>query len=124
MLGAIKTRLSLNKHKKKRMKRSNTEIEDILNSLDGIARANARPFMHTRVMAKIQEENSFWSRSVQFLAKPVIAFACLSAIAIANIYTVIHSDYQEQEAASVASNTITDVLQNDNYILAVNDVNY
>ncbi|MCH5600254.1 hypothetical protein [Niabella ginsengisoli] len=105
------------------MKRSNTEIEDILNSLDGISPANARPFMHTRVMAKIKEENNFWSRSVQFLAKPVIAFTCLSTIVIANIYTVINSDYEEQEASTVASNSISDVLQNDNYILAVADVN-
>ena len=105
------------------MKRSNTEIENILNSLAGISQAKARPFMHTRVLARLQEENNFWGRVAGFLTRPVIAFACLSAILVANIYTVINVDPNEQEAAAVASNITSDVLQNDTYILAVSDVN-
>ncbi|WP_346236193.1 hypothetical protein ABDK00_016700 [Niabella insulamsoli] len=105
------------------MKRSNSEIEEILNSLDGISRAEARPFMHTRVMGKMQEENNFWSRSIKLVTRPVIALSCLSVIVVANIYTVITTDYEEQESVTASSNTISDVLQNENYILAVNDVN-
>jgi hypothetical protein len=108
------------------MKRSSTEIDDILSSLDGISRANARPFMYTRVMARIREENTFLARAVGFFARPVVAFACLSAVLTANVYTVFTSDYKQQETTvpSVASANLTsDVLQNDNYILAVSDVN-
>ncbi|HMR84893.1 MAG TPA: hypothetical protein PKE30_17225 [Niabella sp.] len=107
------------------MKRSSTEIDDILSSLDGISRADARPFMYTRVMARIREENTFLARAVGFFARPVIAFACLSAVVVANVYTVFTSDYEHQDTVpSVASANLTsDVLQNDNYILAVSDVN-
>lgn len=107
------------------MKRSSTEIDDILNSLDGISRADARPFMYTRVMARIREENTFLVRAVGFFARPVVAFACLSAVLVANVYTVFNSDYEQQDTSSsvTSANSISDVLQNDNYILAVSDVN-
>ncbi|GAB3424063.1 hypothetical protein [Niabella aquatica] len=107
------------------MKRSSTEIESILESLDGIDRAATRPFMYTRVMARIEEESSFFTRAVGFFARPVIAFGCLSAVLIANIYTVFNSDYEQQQEVSAilsANNSISDVLQNENYILAANDV--
>lgn len=106
------------------MKRSNNEIERILNSLDGISRADARPFMHTRVMANLREENSFWSKAVDFLGRPAVAITCLLAVLIGNTYTVLKADPVEQDAQQASvPNTISDVLQNDNYILAVNDVN-
>lgn len=105
------------------MKRSNSEIDEILNSLDGINRADARPFMHTRIMARIQEENNFWTRTVGFLARPVVAIACVAAVLVANAYTVISSDYTEQEVSTITSSVMSDGLQNENYILAVNDVN-
>lgn len=105
-----------------------SKAEKILNSLDGITRAQARPYMYTRVMARLQEENSFWGRTTGFLTRPVIAFACLSAVILVNVFTVIKADFaqqqQQEEVASVINSTsVSDVLQNDNYILAVNDVN-
>ncbi|MGC4233499.1 MAG: hypothetical protein QM594_11020 [Niabella sp.] len=107
------------------MKRSSTEIDDILSSLDGISRADARPFMYTRVMARIREENTFLARAVGFFARPVVAFACLSAVLAANVYTVFTSDYEQQDTVPpvASANLTSDVLQNDNYILAVSDVN-
>ncbi len=106
------------------MKRSTTDIEKILNSLDGIVQAEARPFMFTRVMARLQEENSFSGKVVNFLKRPAIAAACLLAVLLGNAYTVFKADPAAQETpqASIPS-TVSDVLQNDNYILAVNDVN-
>lgn len=105
------------------MKRSNSEIDEILNSLDGITRAEARPYMHTRITARIQEENNFWTRTVGFLAKPAVAIACILAVLLANTYTVINSDYTEPEVSTITSSVVSDGLQNENYILAVNDVN-
>ncbi|MCH5689959.1 hypothetical protein LWM68_40480 [Niabella sp. W65] len=105
------------------MKRSNSEIDEILNSLDGVTRAEARPYMHTRIMARIQEENNFWTKTVGFLAKPAVAIACIAAVLLANTYTVIKSDYTEPEVSTITSSVVSDGLQNENYILAVNDVN-
>lgn len=106
-----------------------SKAEEILNSLDGMSRAQARPYMYTRVMARLQEENSFWGRTTGFLTRPVMAIVCLSAVILANVFTVIKADYtqaeqqQEEVTAFINSTSVSDVLQNDNYILAVNDTN-
>ncbi|MCH5715664.1 hypothetical protein [Niabella hibiscisoli] len=105
------------------MKRSNLEIDEILNSLDGISRAEARPYMHTRIMARIQEENSFWTKTVGFLTRPAVAIACVLVVLMANAYTVLNSEYPKQEVSTITSSVVSDGLQNENYILAVNDVN-
>lgn len=105
------------------MKRSNLEIDEILNSLDGVGRAEARPYMHTRIMARIREENSFWTKTVGFIARPAVAIACVLVVLMANAYTVMHSEYTEPEVSTITSTVVSDGLQNENYILAVNDVN-
>lgn len=103
------------------MKRTNTEIEDILNSFDGIKRAEANPFLYTRVMARLQEENSFWTRTINFFTKPAVAFACLVIILATNFIAILKADEPKQE--TTIATTVTDVLQNNNYILASNDIN-
>lgn len=106
------------------MRRTNSEIEEILHSLDGITAAQARPFMHTRIMTKMQEELGFWGRSVGVLSKPRIAFSCLLVLISVNIYAIARTqneDYLEFTTSNTAlsSSSLTDVLQNDSYILPV-----
>lgn len=112
------------------MKIPDNKINDILNSWDGIKPAEARPFMYTRVMAKLQVDNGFVMKMASLFTRPIIAFCCVSVILIANIYTVFYSDYAKEESlaaaaasASASASTVTDVLQNENYILAVNNFN-
>ncbi|MFT4094285.1 MAG: hypothetical protein QM640_11665 [Niabella sp.] len=105
------------------MQRSSKDIEKILDSFNGMRRAEARPFMHTRVLARLREENTFWGRTVSFIARPVIAVVCLASVLIANIYTVIKSENTDTADISsvMASSSVSDILHNDNYVLAVND---
>lgn len=105
------------------MQQSNKNIDNILSSLNGIRRAQARPFMHTRVLAKMQEENSFWGRSVSFLGKPLVAICCLAFVVTANVYTVLNTDSSTEQEPVSSSNAVSDIMHNDNYILAVNDIN-
>lgn len=107
------------------MQHSNNHVDKILASLDGMQRANAKPFMHTRVLARLQEENSFWAHAVSFLTKPIIAFCCLAGIVVANVYTVIDADKNAvaEEEQTISPGAFADVMHNDNYILAVNDIN-
>lgn len=104
-----------------------SEIEEILNSFDGITRAKAKPFMYTRVMARLQEENSFWSRTTRILSRPAIAFISLVIIVLINVFSIIKANSiinEQEEITSFVHNTsAVEVLQNDNFILAVNDVN-
>ncbi len=105
------------------MKRANNEIEKILNSLSGICPARAKPFMYTRIMARMQEEHSFWGRAIGVLSKPWIAISCMFILLSANIYAIVHAqneDYSEPTSTTaLSSSNLNDVLQNDSYILAV-----
>ena len=107
------------------MNRSEDNIEKILGSLDGVQRAEARPFMYTRVMARLQEDDvkSIWGRTVAFIARPAIAFACLTAVIATNLFFVINTEKDEKAITTTAvSNSLEDFLQNDNFVLAVNNL--
>ncbi len=105
------------------MSNFNNRIEEILNSLDGIKRAEARPFMHTRVMAKLQiEDKSIWSALAGFIAQPVVAISCFIIVIVGNYIIVNKSDDESKVTTSTsAANSATDLLQPDNFILAVNN---
>lgn len=95
-------------------------IEPILNSLDGIQRAEARPFMHTRVMARLKEESNFWTRAGSLIAKPAVAVCCLVTILTLNIYLIVDGNNKQQAETVTTAGTESDILQNENFILASN----
>ncbi|MBK7098035.1 MAG: hypothetical protein IPH58_06380 [Sphingobacteriales bacterium] len=101
------------------------KIDDILSSFDGIQRANARPFMYTRVMAKFQkEENNVWSRVSAFVARPIVALAMLIVVLAINYFIIKNDDaaLDNNTVTTVSSfNSATDLLQSDNFISAVNN---
>ncbi len=106
------------------MNRSENKAEDILNSLDGIKRATARPFMYTRVMAKMQEDDvkSVWGKTVELIARPAVALACLTAVIATNVFFVIKSENSETETITATATSVTEeFLQNENMVLAVNN---
>ena len=50
------------------------EVEKTLNSLDGIERAAASPYVFTRIKASLEsEEKGFWSRALTFISRPSVA---------------------------------------------------
>ncbi|GAB3006902.1 hypothetical protein GCM10027051_03110 [Niabella terrae] len=104
------------------MTRSTSDIDNILNSLDGIQPVEARPFMYTRVMARLEEQESFWSKAVAFIARPAIAISCLVVILGANFYLVSGAEAeagQENGTAVVETNDNieTEIFHNNDYFL-------
>lgn len=66
-------------------------VEDTLNSLDGMERAEPQPFLYTRLTARLQRAPSnFWERSVRYLSRPVVAVACLLLVLAANGFALIN----------------------------------
>lgn len=57
-------------------------VEDALNSLDGIQRAEPQPWLFTRVKARLlkEEEKTRWETISSFLSKPAVAIAGLFLI--------------------------------------------
>lgn len=52
--------------------------DEVLESLNGIQRAEPRSFLFTRVMARINREQvSIWEKLATFISRPVVAFAAV-----------------------------------------------
>lgn len=67
------------------------ELEAILNSFDGVEKAIPRPFLYTRLMAKMQEsDDSIWSRILQFITRPVFAVGITLIFLLINAYILLN----------------------------------
>jgi len=57
----------------------NKWVDDALNSLDGVSRAKASPYLMTRINAGIRQADpqSFWQKAAAFIGRPSIALAGL-----------------------------------------------
>ncbi|GAB2831354.1 hypothetical protein [Ferruginibacter profundus] len=59
----------------------NKLTEAALNSLDGAARATAKPYLLTRLNAKMQNaKESRWDSALKFISKPAVALAGLCLV--------------------------------------------
>lgn len=59
-----------------------------LNSLDGIERATANPFLFTRIKERISERSSKWSRAADFIGRPAIVFSVTALFVALNAWAV------------------------------------
>ena len=61
------------------------QVEETLNSLDGISRAKANPFLFTRVEARLgQTGKNTWERITSYVARPVVVLAMLTMVILSN----------------------------------------
>ena len=70
----------------------NKKIDDVMQSMDGIKKASPRPFLFTRLEARMQNERNIWSKISSFVARPVIAFACICFVLVLNAMVILLSD--------------------------------
>lgn len=64
------------------------KIDEVMHSLDNINRASPRPFLFTRVEARMQNEKNIWVKLSSFVARPVIAFTCICFVLIINTMAI------------------------------------
>ena len=86
----------------------NKKIEDAMSSLDGIKQASPDPFFFTRLEARMQKEIGAWDKISSFVAKPIIAFACICLVIMINA-AVIFSSADTQKANNSPSNELATV---------------
>ncbi|MFP5042819.1 hypothetical protein [Parasediminibacterium sp. JCM 36343] len=69
---------------------NNKEIDDILNSLDGMSKAEAPFFFQTRLLARLQQRQSIpiWQSWGAFLAQPAFAIGTLSLFLVLNMVAI------------------------------------
>ena len=89
-------------------------VEKTLSSIDHTERAKANPFLYTRIMASLkEEEKGAWGKALSFINRPVIAFAAILAVVIMNSLVFFQSSETAQQT----------VVQEDDQIFA-SEYNY
>jgi hypothetical protein len=68
------------------------KIEETLNSLDNIRRASPRPFLYTRLQARIHRENNSWAGVAGFISRPVFAIAMIGVVLFVNGWFLYNND--------------------------------
>ena len=93
----------------------NKRIEDTLNSLDGIQRAEANPFLYTRVQAKLIRPKGNLEKLAVIAGKPVFAILLLAIVLTTNLMVMLRGSAaasavkQEQTQFAVADEYHLDV---------------
>ncbi len=85
------------------MEKNNLEwqVNQAMNSLDGIQRAKANPFLYTRIKAAIDEQNSAWGRAARIFTRPAYALTIAGLFISLNLYVAINR-HQQPAAKSIA----------------------
>lgn len=82
------------------------KAEEILNSLDGMRRAQPEPYFYTRLMAKWGKQKNSWEKVAGFISKPAFAIAAIALTLIINIAILFnsssHATSSSQEDSSIA----------------------
>ena len=90
------------------------KVEKTLSSIDHTERAKANPFLYTRIMSSLkEEEKGTWGKALSFINRPVIAFAAILAVVIMNSLVFFQSSETSQQT----------VVQEDDQIFA-SEYNY
>jgi len=90
----------------------------ILDSLEGLQKASPGPFFYTRVLARLQkEESGIWGRLVAYITRPSIALATLALIFLLNAAAFFY----EREVSLMAADQNEQTINEDyNTTLAAN----
>ena len=82
------------------------EVEKTLQSLDGVQRAEANPYLFTRIKARM-EKNTSWEHISSFVSRPVIAFATLLLIMAINAFVLFSTG--KNEGTGTGEIAVTDI---------------
>lgn len=85
----------------------NKKVDEIMQSMDGIKRAAPRPFLFTRLEARMQNERNVWNKLTSFVARPIVAFACICFVLIINAMVIFLSDTSGNSLAPQGSELAT-----------------
>jgi uncharacterized membrane protein YdfJ with MMPL/SSD domain len=85
----------------------NKKIEETMRSFDGIQKASPTPFFFTRLEARLQNQKSIWEQVSSFVAKPIIAIACICLIIMINAAVIFSSSNSKNSVDEQSSEIAT-----------------
>ena len=99
----------------------NKRVDEVLNSLDGIQKAEPNPYFFTRLRARLErDEKSLFEKMGIFMARPVVAISGLCLVLALNAFILIQKDNtSDTSGGQVATNGKQIQLPEEDYILAV-----
>lgn len=88
----------------------NRLVEETLNSVDSIKRAEAKPFLLTRIHARMDKgTESVWEKAGWFIGRPAVAFAGLCLVVLVNTMVIVLNNPSAQTTvAEQSAQTQTD----------------
>ncbi len=85
----------------------NKMTDEALSSLEGTNRANAKPYLLTRINARLSKmKESSWEKAGRFIARPAIAFTGLCLVIGINTM-IIAFDHSAPESTATAEQQLT-----------------
>lgn len=94
------------------------KVEKALDSLDGIQRAQPRPYFYTRLTARIARQDKEWGGIISLISRPLFAAAMVSAVLLVNSWILFKSIDSATPAATAPPIVASDIP--DEYNVAVN----
>ncbi len=99
------------------------EIERTLQSLDGAKRAEANPFLFTRIKSRMNKKASGWDGLFSFVSKPAIAIAILLIVMAVNGWALWGSGTGETITGD-ANSSFSELANEYNTVASVNNYDY
>ena len=87
----------------------NKRIEQALNSLDGVERAEPQPWLYARIMRKlaVDDDKTVWESIGSFLSRPAVAIVGLCLILVLNGFALFN-EVNENDNTSIISEQSVD----------------
>jgi hypothetical protein len=98
------------------------EIEQTLQCLDGAKRAEANPFLFTRIKARMAKKDSAWERAFSFVSKPAIAVAIVLLVMTVNGWALLGSDSNDNVIGDTAN--VSELANEYNVVASVDNYDY
>jgi hypothetical protein len=101
----------------------NKLVEEALGSMDDAQRAAPRPFLLTRIQARMNRSTeSVWEKAGWFITRPAVAFTGICLIVLLNVMVIMYNKSDESTVAEQAiqtqadefSYTVSTIYDNDN----------
>ena len=98
------------------------EIEQTLQCLDGVKRAEANPFLFTRIKARMAKKDSPWERTFSFISKPAIAMAIVLLVMTVNGWALLGSGSNDNGTGDTAN--VSELANEYNVVASVDNYDY
>lgn len=100
------------------------EIEETLQSLDGIKRAETNPFLFTRIQARMHKKANGWEEIFSFISKPAIAIAIVVLVMAVNGWALLDSGSGKTIPSENGNVFVSELATEYNIVASVNNYDY